>query len=158
MPSERLGALSPVLRKARRWAGRFRPSVLIGATWATLAFWGIRRRLKSTGVKARVKPPLWLPTRAGPGVGAALRRWQPTCLERALVHQAWLTSRGTDRDVVIGVPHAGMANEPAHAWVDGYDLVSPSKYLELHRLAAPLVGTGGRDEQLRAARERASRS
>lgn len=71
---------------------------------------------------------------AGRGVTAALSRLEPTCLERALVLQAWLASQGVLRDVVIGVPKDGMKAGPAHAWVDGTDAVSATKYLELHRL------------------------
>jgi hypothetical protein len=69
---------------------------------------------------------------------AALSRLKPTCLERALVLQAWLASQGTARDVVIGVPRDGMKAGPAHAWVDGTDTVSAEEYVELHRLRPPI--------------------
>ena len=49
----------------------------------------------------------------------ALARLKPTCLERALVLEAWLAAEGTLRDVVIGVLPDGMKSAPAHAWVDG---------------------------------------
>jgi len=55
------------------------------------------------------------------------------------VEQAWLASVGTPRDVVIGVPHHGMTEAPAHAWVDGTDSISPTQYVELHRLPPPAV-------------------
>jgi hypothetical protein len=69
-------------------------------------------------------------------VYGALSRLDPTCLERALVQQAWLLSQGRPLDVVIGVPLKGMRSGTAHAWVDGTDPVSPTKYAEIHRLPA----------------------
>ena len=68
---------------------------------------------------------------------AVLRRLAPTCLERALVEQAWMAALGTPRDVVIGVLPGGMKEAPAHAWVDGTDPKSAAEYLELHRLPPP---------------------
>ena len=64
-----------------------------------------------------------------------LRRSPATCLESALVLQAWLAAQGDPRDVVIGVasPASGFA---AHAWVDGEpDRVSRG-FDELTRLPA----------------------
>ncbi|MGH9105247.1 MAG: lasso peptide biosynthesis protein [Acidimicrobiales bacterium] len=120
-----------------RASARFHPSVLAGALWAGLAARLVRRELKRAGVRAWVlPPPAWLGPRASRGVKAALRRLEPTCLEKALVLQAWLASQGTLRDVVIGVPPTGMSEQPAHAWVDGLDPVSPANYLEMHRLPA----------------------
>jgi hypothetical protein len=116
---------------------RLRPRVLAGALWAALAAQVVRRRLKQDGVGARVPAPPRLGPGANRGVMGALSRLKPTCLERALVLQAWLASQGTCRDVVIGVPPDGMQSAPAHAWVDGTDAVSPAKYLELHRLRPP---------------------
>jgi hypothetical protein len=94
----------------------------------------VRRRLKRDGLRARVPRPPAVGRRGGRGVAAALRTLSPTCLERALVEQAWLASLGTPRDVVIGVPPGGLKGAPAHAWVDGTDTVSPTAYVELHRL------------------------
>jgi len=119
---------------------RFRPIVLIGALWATLAARRVRRELRSKGIQARAPRPPRLGRRAGLGVTGALSRLSPTCLERALVLQAWLASQGIMRDVVIGVPPEGMKLQPAHAWVDGTDTVSPAHYLELHRLPPVLPG------------------
>lgn len=67
-------------------------------------------------------------------MAGALHRLEPTCLERALVEQAWLASQGVIRDVVIGVLPDGMRNGPAHAWVDNVDVASPTRYPELYRL------------------------
>jgi hypothetical protein len=118
---------------------RLRPSVLAGALWATVAAWLVRRRLRRDGVRARVAPPPRLGRGAGRGVMGALKRLEPTCLEKALVQQAWLVSQGVALDVVIGVPLDGSISKdtPAHAWVDGTDAVSPAGYHELHRLAPP---------------------
>jgi hypothetical protein len=120
---------------------RLHPALLAGALWALVATQVVRRRLKQDGVHARVPRPPRVGRRGGQGVRAALRRLSPTCLERALVEQAWLASVGTPRDVVIGVPPQGIKEAPAHAWVDGMDTVSPTQYLELHRLPPP-VPTG----------------
>jgi hypothetical protein len=111
--------------------------VLLGAAWATVAAWMVRRQLKRDGVRARALPPPRLGPRAGLGVMGALHRLEPTCLERALVQQAWLASQGSMRDVVIGVPLDGMRTQPAHAWVDGTDRVSPQRYHEIHRMPPP---------------------
>jgi hypothetical protein len=118
---------------------RFHPAVLAAALWAALAVRLVRGRLKRDGLHARVPTPPRVGTRGGRGVRAALRRLSPTCLERALVEQAWLASVGTPRDVVIGVPHHGMTEAPAHAWVDGTDSISPTQYVELHRLPPPAM-------------------
>lgn len=119
------------------YLGKFHPSVLAGALWATFAAFVVHRRLERLGLKATVPPPPRLSRRAGRGVAAALRRLEPTCLEKALVQQAWLASHGVMKEVVIGVPPDGMHKDPAHAWVDGIDAASPTKYIELHRLPPP---------------------
>lgn len=64
-----------------------------------------------------------------------LRRAPATCLERALVLQAWLAAHGDRRDVVIGVaaPASGFA---AHAWVDRERDPSSAGFDELTRLPA----------------------
>jgi len=115
---------------------RYHPAVLLAAAWAAFSVRLVRRRLKTQGLGTKVPPPPRVGPRGGRGVRAALRRLSPTCLERALVEQAWLASVGVLRDIVIGVPPEGMTQAPAHAWVDGTDDVSPEKYLELHRLPA----------------------
>ena len=119
------------------YLGKFHPSVLAGALWATLAAFVVHRRLEKLGLKATVPRPPRLSRRAGRGVAGALRRLEPTCLEKALVQQAWLSSHGVLKEVVIGLPPDGMHKDPAHAWVDGIDQLSPARYLELHRLPPP---------------------
>jgi hypothetical protein len=124
------------------YLGKFHPSVLAGALWATFAAFVVHRRLEKAGLKASVPRPPRLSGRAGRGVAGALRRLEPTCLEKALVQQAWLASHGVMKEVVIGVPPDGMHKDPAHAWVDGIDAVSPTRYIELHRLPPPPLGPG----------------
>jgi hypothetical protein len=119
------------------YLGKFHPSVLAGAFWATFAALVVHWRLEKVGLKASVPRPPRLSGRAGRGVAGALRRLEPTCLEKALVQQAWLASHGVMKEVVIGVPPDGMHKDPAHAWVDGLDPLSPNRYLELHRLPPP---------------------
>lgn len=115
---------------------KLRPDVVLAALWAALAVHVVRRRLRAIGIRTRVPRPPHMGARAGLGVMAVLFRLQPTCLERALVLQSWLTMRGKPLDVVIGIPRDGMRSGPAHAWLDGMDAESSGLYLELHRLGA----------------------
>jgi hypothetical protein len=105
---------------------------LYGAWWSWSATRSVRRQLRARPVSAvRVGPPA-LRLRGGDrGVRAVLRRMEPSCLERALVLQAWLRAQGTARAVVIGV----TAAEPgfrAHAWIEGEDFAG---FTEIARLA-----------------------
>ena len=116
---------------------RLRPSALAGALWALVATMVARKRLRRDGLRATsLKAPSWngQASRAAQGV---LARLEPTCLERALVDQAWRLAHGDRRDIVIGVPRQGMSAAPAHAWLDGLDAASPLAYQEIHRLAPP---------------------
>lgn len=128
-----------------RSARRLDPTVLRGALWAAIAARLVRYRLKRHGLQARVPRPPQLGPVATRGVMGALRRLDPTCLERALVEQAWLVSLGIRRDVVIGVLRDGFESGPAHAWVDGTSREAEATYLELHRLppAEPFLLEGG---------------
>jgi hypothetical protein len=113
---------------------RLRPVVILGAVWAVVAVWLARRRLAHDGVHARVPWPIGLPSSSTPGVTAVLNRLAPTCLERSLVAQTWRAAHGDPRDLVIGIPLAGMKNAPAHAWLDGAAVEGHS---ELHRMPPP---------------------
>jgi hypothetical protein len=110
---------------------------LRAALWAQLALlrarWGLRRR----GVEGVVvpRPPEGLPRSAGRGVYAVLRRRPHTCLERALVLQAWESAHGNVRDVVIGVDPRG-AEFTAHAWLAGELDGEDTRFWELMRLPA----------------------
>ena len=120
-------------RSVHRWDS----TVVRAALWAAVAARLVRYRLRRYGLQARVPRPPRLGPRGTRGVMGALRRLDSTCLERALVQQAWLASLGSLRDVVIGISPGGMADAPAHAWVDGTDAASARQYLELHRLPPP---------------------
>lgn len=106
---------------------------LRAALWALLALRQTRRALKRGPVTAiRVLRPPALPPSAGRGVRAVLRRSEPTCLERALVLQAWAAAQGEARDVVIGV-NGGGDHFAAHAWLDG-DADEHGPFRELMRV------------------------
>ena len=112
--------------------------VVRAAFWAQLALlrarWGLRRR----GIERVVvnRPPEGLPRSAERGVYALLRRRPHTCLERALVLQAWESAHGNVRDVVIGVDPRG-AEFAAHAWLAGELDGEDPRFWELMRLPAP---------------------
>ena len=116
---------------------RLRPTVVAGAMWAVFALAVARWRLRRTGVSARVPLPDKLPMSSARGVNGVLHRTAPTCLERALVAQAWRATHGDPRDIVIGVPATGLHSGAAHAWLDGVDLASESSHMELHRIHPP---------------------
>lgn len=110
---------------ARSAAGRprtrdlVRPEALVAAWWSWRAAGGVRKQLRGGRLDDVVVPPPPAPAHAARrGVGGALRLRRATCLESALVRQAWLNARGIRRDVVIGVtpPSEGFG---AHAWLEG---------------------------------------
>jgi hypothetical protein len=68
------------------------------------------------------------------GLKRALAEVSPTCLERALVLQAWLAAYTDAPDVVIGV-RKGESDIEAHAWVEGDDSWFDPSYDELTRLS-----------------------
>jgi hypothetical protein len=103
------------------------------AWWAALAVRRVRRELPVRPVhEVRLPEPPSAPGRRGErGVRAVIRRLEPSCLERALVLQRWLASRGDPREVVIGVT-APTAQFRAHAWLEGE---SPHEFQEIARVA-----------------------
>jgi Transglutaminase-like superfamily len=108
---------------------------LRAALWALVALRRTRRALERSKVTdVRVAEPPALPLSAGRGVRAVLRRVEHTCLERALVLQAWDVAHGEPRDVVIGV----TAGEQfaAHAWLEGDTDGERGSYSELMRVPA----------------------
>lgn len=117
---------------------RLKPTVLTAALWAYFSTVSARRQLRSGISHPTLRRPPRLPWSATHGVNGVLSRLSPTCLEGALVRQAWLASHGIMRDVVIGVPPEGLGSATAHAWLDGHDQSSPARYLELHRLPPPV--------------------
>jgi hypothetical protein len=116
---------------------RLRPSVIVGAAWALVATRSVRRGLRTAGLAiAPLKAPrLW--GDAESGVQGVLHRLSPTCLEGALVKQAWMAAHGRFVDVVIGVPRAGFAASTAHAWLDGAPSAHVADYVEVQRIAPP---------------------
>lgn len=102
--------------------------------WARSEVAIVKADLRVRGVETRATPPSGLAPRGHRGVDFALRRISPSCLERALVLQAWLASAGDTPDVVIGVRKQSGSVE-AHAWVDTNDdpWFDPS-YEEISRL------------------------
>lgn len=116
---------------------RRRPDLptLRAALWALLALRRTRRALRQSRLdEVRVLPPPVLPESASRGVRAVIRRWDPTCLESALVLQAWDAAHGEARDVVIGVNIAGEFK--AHAWLEGEPAYRIGPYEELLRVPA----------------------
>jgi hypothetical protein len=72
-------------------------------------------------------------------VRAALRLERASCLERALVEQAWQVAHGCSRDIVIGV--TASSHFRAHAWLEGDAPCHDDALAELVR-RAPRSGTG----------------
>lgn len=101
-------------------ARRINVAVLRAAWWTFQTLRRTRRRLKRLGFDAAlaVPPPPRLPRESLRGVTAAMRRLGASCLERAIVLQAWHAAQGDERDLIIGVspPDGGFR---AHAWLDG---------------------------------------
>lgn len=115
---------------------RLDPASARAAWWTLVALRRTRRALRRERVTdVVVTPPPELPGRAARGVMAVLRRSDPTCLERALVLQAWETAHGGARDVVIGVQGSGDGLS-AHAWLEGERNGDLGRYEELLRVPA----------------------
>ena len=113
---------------------RLDPALLRAALWAFLALRRTRHALRRERLSdVAVRPPPRLPVRARRGLDAVLRRWDPTCLERALVVQAWERAHEGPRDVVIGVRGSGQTLT-AHAWLEGES--NQGSYEELMRVPA----------------------
>jgi hypothetical protein len=109
---------------------------LRAALWAQIALTRTRWALRRRGIeRVVVHPPPDLPNGARRGVYALLRRRPHTCLERALVLQAWERAHGNVRDVVIGVDPRG-AEFAAHAWLAGEPDGEAARFEELMRLPA----------------------
>ena len=104
--------------------------------WAGRALIHVRRSLRRSAlVDVRVSAPPPLPPRAARGVRYVLRTRPATCLQRALVLQAWHAAQGSPREVVIGVS-GSRDTFSAHAWLDGDPGNPGSSFDELLRLPA----------------------
>jgi hypothetical protein len=108
---------------------------LRAAVWALLALPSPSLPQARTMTDVDVAPPPVLPRSAGRGVRAMMRRTAPTCLERALVLQAWGIAQGDARDVVIGVNGTGD-RFAAHARLEGGPDGERSVCRELMRVPA----------------------
>jgi hypothetical protein len=81
-------------------------------------------------------PPASLTWGSRTGVYGVLRRTKPTCLERSMVQQRWLSANNIHLDVVVGVASED-ARVSAHAWIDGITaLAEVHSYREIHRIPA----------------------
>jgi len=104
--------------------------------WAAHALAGVRRSLRHSALpEVTVASPPVLPAEALRGVRFVLRRRGATCLQRALVLQAWHAAQGSPREIVIGV--AGRSDAfSAHAWLEGDSGEQSRGFDELIRLPA----------------------
>lgn len=106
-----------------------------GFVWAFRAVRTARRKLNSEGTLARLPYATRSSGRGTRGVDLAVAIARPTCLERALMVQAWAGGVGPAPDVVLGVRNDNGTVE-AHAWVDGEGAPwFDPRYRELTRLA-----------------------
>jgi len=90
------------------------------------------------GLALPAVPPLSPAARRG--VDGTLRRTGASCLEQAVVRQAWAASQGEHRDVVVGV--SSPRDFGAHAWLDGDPPAASDGFHEILRRRAPAAGTG----------------
>jgi len=115
-------------------------SGLRAALWAVRAARRAPRSIKRAGVGP---PSIPSPPRVGAtaerAVQAVLRWHRYTCLERAVVRQAWDAAHGVRRELIIGVtsPTRGFT---AHAWLEGDPPPDLEGFVELARWPAPDAG------------------
>lgn len=115
---------------------KLRPSYLRAALWAGRALRSVRRDLRSKPL-AEVQAPS-VPLAEGlaeNGVKAILRVNKASCLERAILWQAWNSAKGQERDLVIGVT-APVGGFRAHAWLEGDPPCHTEDFTEITRRPA----------------------
>jgi len=112
-------------------------SSLRAAVWTTRAARRTHRELRA-GAFATIDLPSVpnLGNAASRGMYAVLRRDRYTCLERAIVRQAWEAAHGHERELIIGISAPGCGFG-AHAWLAGDPLSASDGYVELARRPAP---------------------
>jgi Transglutaminase-like superfamily len=111
-------------------------ATLRALVWAGRSLVHVRRSLRHTALPdVTVAPPPSLPPDAVRGVRFVLGRRPNTCLQRALVLQAWHAAQGSPREVVIGVT-SSRNTFSAHAWLDGALGEPGPDFEELLRLPA----------------------
>lgn len=124
-----------------RTLGRGDFDAIRAAAWALRAAGSARRSMRDGGLATLALPRVpELEATAGRGVDAALRRTRYTCLERAVVRQAWAAAHGERRDVIIGVSSPGDFG--AHAWLDGDPPSAGGGFHEILRHSVS-AGSGG---------------
>jgi len=101
--------------------------------WAERSLRAARRALPTQGLGVRIDPPARAFHRLTPIVERWLHWRDATCLERALLLQAWYVALGQPHDVLIGV--ADVTDQVlAHAWLDHED---PLDHAVLTRVRPP---------------------
>lgn len=112
-----------------------RRSEVRAALWTLTTLKSIRRQLSGGRFdQLEIPSPAKIPATASRGLYGILRRRQSSCLERALLLQAWYATHGNPRDVVIGV--TGPLDFAAHAWLDGETRCHDDGFREILRVRA----------------------
>jgi hypothetical protein len=110
------------------------------------ALWAVRAARRAPGSVRRAgagAPSIPPPPRVGASGERAVQAvlsWRIyTCLERAVVRQAWEAAHGVRRELIIGVtsPSRGFS---AHAWLEGDPPPDHEGFVELARWSAPHAG------------------
>ncbi len=117
---------------------RFAPANILAALWALRALRAARREISSDGLgaaEAIPAAPSAAPAAAVRGVRAVLSRLNASCLERAMLLQAWYRAHGEDRELVVGVTAPG-GKFRAHAWIAGEGSHDEQEFVELARRPA----------------------
>ena len=123
-----------LLAAARRPPSR---AELQAALWSWRASSRAHRQLTAGGLPAVALPAVPRGADGGVrGVEAMLRRRSATCLERALVRQAWLAAHGESQQIVIGVRRDG-GEFGAHAWLEREAGADATGFTELMRHPGP---------------------
>ena len=103
------------------------------AWWTLSAIRQARRRLRDRGLAGFALTPPPASLQAGErGMWLVLGRLRPSCLERALVLQAWLAAHGRTHDVVVGIRKADQ-DFSAHAWIDAEESWQRGEFREIAR-------------------------
>ena len=122
---------------ASRWFTRVATGLapnLRSLRWAFRQLRDVHERLPIEGAATRIPLAAGMGPRGWLGIQLAFVATQPTCLERALLLQAWMGGYTDPPDVVIGIRN-GSEGVEAHAWVEDRDPWFDPSYTELTRLA-----------------------
>lgn len=127
----------PATNAAARWVTRATTGLapnFRSLRWAVRELRDVHRRLPIEGAATRIPLAAGMGPRGWLGIQLAFVVTQPTCLERALLLQAWMGGYTDPPDVVIGIRNGSKGVE-AHAWVEDRDPWFDPSYTELTRLA-----------------------